>query len=124
MGIRVLIAEDDQSVRHMLALALSFEDNIDQLTFAIDGEIAVELCDQIRPHVFITDSLLPKMSGADVARHCRSVNPEVRVISFSGIEIKSGDWPDEVVPKGDPDALDKLKKAIQVVSQKESEAGA
>lgn len=116
MGIRVLIAEDDASVRDMLALALSFEENIDQLTFAKDGEVAIELCAQIKPHVFITDSLLPKMSGAEVARHCRTVNPEVRVISFSGMEIKTGDWPDEVVPKGDPDALDRLKRAIQAVS--------
>lgn len=120
MGIRILIAEDDASVRDMLALALSFEENIDQLTFAIDGEVALELCDQVRPHVFITDSLLPKMSGAEVARHCRTVCPQVRVISFSGMEIKSEDWPDEVVPKGDPEALEKLKRAIQAVSSIES----
>lgn len=120
MGIRVLIAEDDASVRDMLALALSFEENIDRLTFAADGEVAVELCEEVNPHLFITDSLLPKMSGADVARRCRQINPDVHVISFSGMEIAVGDWSDEVIPKGDPDALDKLKGAVQEAAKRAS----
>lgn len=120
MGIRVVIAEDDVSVRNMLAIALSFEDNIEQLSFASDGETAIELCEEVSPHLVITDSLLPKMSGADVARHCRKVSPAVHVISFSGLEVASEGWPDEVIPKGDPEALDKLQKAIQEAADRAS----
>ena len=114
MGLRVLIAEDDNSVQAMLKLTLSFEDPTYQIYLASDGQQAIEMCADIAPDVLITDSLLPLASGEEVVR--ASEGRDMTVISFSGSGEKP-DWADHVITTGEPGALTALKAALRSAAE-------
>ena len=61
----VLIADDDEAARRLLALSLSSEQY--QLLEARDGDEAWQLITTRRPHVVVLDVLMPKRNGFDLA---------------------------------------------------------
>jgi DNA-binding response OmpR family regulator len=70
---RVLIAEDDESLRTLLRLSIDVgEVDIDE---AVDGEAALELARRNPPDVALLDWMMPGVSGLDV---CRALRADVR----------------------------------------------
>ena len=63
---RVLVVEDDSSIREMVALAL--EDAGYGVTAAGDGETAIELIPKEPPDVLLVDLLMPLMDGFEFMR--------------------------------------------------------
>jgi CheY-like chemotaxis protein len=57
----VLVVEDDAAIRDALAEALSGEGFV--VETAPDGRIALELMADARPHLVLTDLMMPRMSG-------------------------------------------------------------
>ncbi len=86
MGQRlsVLLVEDEPELRMVTAEALveqSFE-----VTTAADGREALHLLERLRPHVVITDMMMPVLDGFELLRHyCarRRHAPVIAVSSFS-----------------------------------------
>ncbi len=68
-GERILIAEDDQGLRQVIADYLSSETYI--ITQATDGLEALQLWQQHRPDLLLLDWMMPGLSGLDVARQVR-----------------------------------------------------
>ena len=67
---RVLIAEDDESLRTLLRLSIDIgEVDIDE---AVDGEAALELARCHPPDVALLDWMMPGVSGLDVCRALRA----------------------------------------------------
>lgn len=67
---RVLIAEDDESLRTLLRLSVdNGELDIDE---AVDGETALELARRNPPDVVLLDWMMPGVSGLDVCRTLRA----------------------------------------------------
>ena len=67
---RVLIAEDDESLRTLLRLSVDTgELDIDE---AVDGEAALELARRNPPDVVLLDWMMPGVSGLDVCRELRA----------------------------------------------------
>jgi DNA-binding response OmpR family regulator len=66
---RILIVEDDETVRETLALNLRAEGN--QVCQAGDGEEALELARELEPDLVVLDVMLPKLDGLTVCRILR-----------------------------------------------------
>ncbi|MFG0318154.1 MAG: response regulator transcription factor [Planctomycetota bacterium JB042] len=66
---RVLIADDDPSIRHAVTLKLS-KAGLD-VTAASDGEEALKLALESEPELMIVDYAMPYMTGYDLCRELR-----------------------------------------------------
>ena len=80
----VLLVEDTESLREVVRDVL--EERGYSLLLASHGEEALALArEHAGPiHLLLTDLVMPKLGGADLARQLRSVRPEMRVLYMSG----------------------------------------
>jgi DNA-binding response OmpR family regulator len=69
MPSRVLVVEDDPSVRGLLQTIL--EDEALDVVLAADGEEGLRLARTIRPDVVLLDVMMPGLGGPDVIRRLR-----------------------------------------------------
>ncbi len=67
---RVLLAEDDRSVRESLVMALELEGY--EVTATTNGEQALDTFDGARPDVVILDVMMPTVDGLTVCRRLRA----------------------------------------------------
>lgn len=83
-GERILVAEDDASIRHLTERVLS-EAGYDVVTVA-DGQSAVDrfLAEDGDIDLALFDLVMPHMSGQAAARVLRTHDPDFRVIYMSG----------------------------------------
>jgi PAS domain S-box-containing protein len=98
----VLLAEDDRSVRRLVVTELTrrgFE-----VIEAPDGRVALELAQshEGRIDVLVTDVVMPRMNGADLAKAMAGVRPEVKILFISGHPERAGAGLD---PTGVPNLL-------------------
>ena len=84
---RMLIADDKESVRSLLATA--FADKEYDLSFACDGAEAIAHLKSSPTDLVITDLNMPEKDGLEVLRAAKSINPDTEVIvitAFATIE--------------------------------------
>jgi len=85
-GIRVLVAEDEESFVEALVIGLAREGF--EVTVANDGAEALALFDRIEPELVLLDIMLPKLSGIDVCRAIRSRSSvPIIMVTAKGTEI-------------------------------------
>ena len=80
---RVLLADDHALVRVGIRSLLSTIAGFDVVGEAGTGHEAVELADQLRPHVVLMDIAMPGINGLDATARLVERHPEVRVIILS-----------------------------------------
>jgi CheY-like chemotaxis protein len=87
--ITVLIAEDDELLRGLLARTL-WEEGYRTLE-ARDGAVALQLARQAHPHLqlVITDVVMPNLSGHELGQHLATECPDIPIIYISA--YPSGD---------------------------------
>jgi two-component system cell cycle response regulator CpdR len=78
---RILLAEDDDSLRGFLARALERAGY--DVTACADGEEAVAVLDQDWD-LLLTDIVMPGMDGIEVARQAAALHPELRIMFITG----------------------------------------
>jgi len=80
----ILVVEDEASLRLLLERMLGSLNY--QVTVAADGLEALELVETrgLRPDLVITDVVMPKMSGRELAERLRQTRPELKVLYMSG----------------------------------------
>ncbi|WP_121715684.1 response regulator transcription factor [Streptomyces sp. E5N91] len=66
--IRVLVAEDQSAVRAGLVLILGSAPDIEVAGEAADGEQAVALARELRPHLVLMDVQMPRLDGVSATR--------------------------------------------------------
>ncbi|KGF79220.1 histidine kinase [Massilia sp. JS1662] len=79
---RILIVEDDDSVR--ASMVSSLEALGYQVAQAPDGESGLVMLHEGKPDLVITDYLMPGMTGAELMRHARSAFPNLPMIIATG----------------------------------------
>lgn len=83
--MRLLIAEDDQTLSHFLCRGLCGEG--DEVAVAHDGEAALELFLEREPDLMLLDLQLPRRSGHQVLAAIRELSPLCPVLVLSGIAV-------------------------------------
>lgn len=78
--IRVVIAEDQAMVLGALAALLETEGDIEVVGRAQDGDDALVICRERRPHVLLTDIEMPRMTGLELAAAVKREGLPTRVI--------------------------------------------
>ena len=86
-GTRILVADDEDSIRGVLSQVLG-EDGY-QVTVAESGEKALEIFQKDPHHLVITDIRMGGMSGMDLLKEIKGINPKSQVIimtSYASLE--------------------------------------
>lgn len=78
---RILLAEDDDSLRGFLARALE-RAGYDVVACA-DGDEAAAILDQ-EWDLLLTDIVMPGMDGIEVARQAAALHPDLRIMFITG----------------------------------------
>ena len=95
----ILLVEDEEAIRHLVRDILTRWGY--EVLEARAGEEALSACARHlgRIHLLLTDVLMPRMSGRDLAKRVQGSRPEVKVLFVSG-------YPDDTTfPEGlDPGA--------------------
>ena len=78
---RILLAEDDDSLRGFLARALERAGY--EVTACADGDEAAAVLDQDWD-LLLTDIVMPGMDGIEVARQAAAIHPGLRIMFITG----------------------------------------
>lgn len=116
-GLRILVVEDEESIRRFLGNALKQLGHHARLTS--DGPSALAVFDEEMPDVVITDLGLPGLSGEEVARQIAERSPQTPVILLTGwadqIESERKTFAGVTCVLGKPVSLGKLTATLQKV---------
>jgi DNA-binding NarL/FixJ family response regulator len=85
--MRVLIADDQDSIRRGLRNVLSEEKDIEVCAEAVDGRDALVKALEFRPDVVIMDIVTPRMDGIDAIRLIHKALPEAKIVSLSLYDV-------------------------------------
>jgi two-component system response regulator NreC len=81
--IRVLLADDHTIVREGVRLCLEAMGDIEVVAEAEDGQVAVQLANQLRPDVAVVDLTMPRLNGVEAIRQIKRDLPETEVVVLS-----------------------------------------
>jgi two-component system cell cycle response regulator CpdR len=89
---RILLAEDDDSLRRFLTKALERAGY--EVRACADGETAVEALDEGPYDLLLTDIVMPGIDGIEVARVAAAREPALRIIfitGFAAVALSAGE---------------------------------
>jgi DNA-binding NarL/FixJ family response regulator len=78
--VTVLVVDDDEDIRWLLAATLSGNPGVTVVGSAGDGEGAVAFVRRERPEVVLMDLLMPRLDGLEATRRIKREFPSTRVI--------------------------------------------
>ena len=105
---RVLVVDDERSMRELLSIVLR-RDGYEVLV-AADGRTAVEMLRKQRVDVLITDIRMPEMTGVDVLREAKTIDPSI--ISIVMTAFASTDTAVDALRLGAADYVHKSPNAV------------
>jgi DNA-binding NarL/FixJ family response regulator len=81
--MRILIVDDHGIVREGLKSLLQNQSDMEVVGEGADGQIAVELVEQLSPDIVIMDMSMPNLNGIEATHLILQHNPNIRVIILS-----------------------------------------
>lgn len=81
MQKRVLVVDDDASIRELLSTAL--EDDGYEVVPATNGADALSVCERWRPDVIVLDLMMPVMDGWQFAAELRAREEDIPIVLLS-----------------------------------------
>lgn len=79
---RILIVDDEKSIADTLAAVFKIKGHEAMATY--NAESAVETIEQFEPDIVLSDVMMGKMTGVDLAIYLSKARPECKVVLFSG----------------------------------------
>ena len=81
--IRVLLAEDHETVRQGLKLLIDRQPDMEVVGEAGDGRVAVERVGVLKPNVAVVDVSMPEMNGLAATKAIRESAPDTAVVALT-----------------------------------------
>ena len=81
---KILIVEDEASIRRVLVKILSEEDKTHEIYEAEDGLIALNKIKKENFDLVLCDIKMPKMDGIEVLEFAKKIKPEIPIVMISG----------------------------------------
>jgi two-component system, cell cycle response regulator CpdR len=79
---RILLVEDDESLRRFLAQALMRAGH--EVTDYGDGDAAHDCVQSFRFDLLLTDIVMPGMDGIELAKRAAEIDPNLRIMFITG----------------------------------------
>ncbi len=79
---RIVLAEDDQAMRHYLTVALERAGH--EVYACEDGEVALAALGTQSYDLLLTDIVMPGMDGITLARHTVQESPDTKIMFITG----------------------------------------
>lgn len=79
---KILVIEDEESIRTLLRIALTHKGF--EVFTASDGEEGIEIFEQEKPPIVLTDIKMPGIDGLEVLKRIKRIDPDTRVIVITG----------------------------------------
>ena len=105
--MRVLIADDEDDVRDLLAEMIRREPDLELVAAAADANEAIEAAERERPDVAIIDAHMPEGGGVRALKELAERVPETATVVLSAFDSRS-----KVVEHLDAGALAYLVKPV------------
>ena len=80
MAKRVLVADDNPTIRKMLCRLFEVEESYDICAEAENGREAIDLALKHRPDLIILDMSMPVLNGTQAAQELKKIMPDVPII--------------------------------------------
>lgn len=80
---KVLVIDDDRSVRHLVSAGLNGHHGFEVIT-AVDGDAGLALLNEHQPTVCLLDVFLPEYNGIELFRKIRALDRKLPVIFITG----------------------------------------
>lgn len=84
--LKVLLVEDEENLARLLKGAIG--DSFHSFIVAKDGQEGKELFLKISPDIVITDIEMPRLSGLDMSKELKQINPDIPIIILSAFSEK------------------------------------
>jgi len=122
--IRILLAEDDDSMRLYLSRAL---ERVGYEVTAVDrGTAALPLIERERFDLLLTDIVMPELDGIELAQQAAAIAPDMRVMfitGFAAVALKAGRRAPEAKVLSKPFHLKDLVMEVDRMFQSEDQHG-
>lgn len=84
MGIKVILADDHETLRAGFRGILEAADDIEVVAESGNGRDTIDRVSELQPDVVVMDVAMPGINGVDATREINRGAPEVRVLALSG----------------------------------------
>jgi YesN/AraC family two-component response regulator len=78
----ILVVDDEPMIRDGLKVALDMEGH--RTSTASDGNEAIKLVEEKKPHLIITDIIMPESDGIELICNVKENNPNIKILAISG----------------------------------------
>jgi DNA-binding NarL/FixJ family response regulator len=78
--LRIVVADDQATIREGLVLMLGLLPDIDVVGAATNGQEAIDLVEQHRPDAILLDLHMPVLDGIETARRLTAEHPDVAIV--------------------------------------------
>jgi len=79
---RILIVDDEKNIADTLAMVFKLKGH--EAMAAYSAETAVEMVEAFEPDIVLSDVMMGKMTGVDLAIYLSKARPDCKVLLFSG----------------------------------------
>jgi DNA-binding NarL/FixJ family response regulator len=90
--LRVLVVDDNESVRRSICQILDSQIDIEVICQAVDGADALNQARQHHPDLVLLDITMPTMNGLDAARILKREFPAMHVVIVSQHDSRGFQW--------------------------------
>lgn len=81
--LRIILAEDHQTVREGIKLLVNSQPDMEVIAEADDGEVAVKITKKLLPDILVMDISMPELNGMKAARRLKNACPGVKILTLT-----------------------------------------